>query len=289
MPPEEPTIIQGNAPAAEPAAVPAPALPVTSEVTLLTPSTPPAELPVEPVAETPAAPVEIPAASVEAPEVASEAKPAEPTKPEAPESLLEKAGKPEEPKAADKPAEPPKPAEAPVDVVKYEPFVLPEGITADEKRIAAFQEIVGPLKVDQETAQKLVDLHASTLQEFAAAARQAQIDAWHETTRGWQRNTLADEQLGGAGHQTALMASARMRDLLVPENRRQAFSQMLKDTGIGDHPEFIRIFHNAARLFDEPAAPPIPARPVPDRGGSAKPSKGAVMYDHPSSRRVAGR
>ena len=293
MPPEEPTIIQGSAPVAEVAAASAPTLPITSEVTVLTPSTPPPELPVEPVAEVVAEPVVAPEPVAEpAGEPKAEEKPAEPAKPakpEAPESLLEKVGKPEEPKLADKAAEPATPAEPAVDAVRYEPFNLPEGITADEKRIAAFQEIVGPLKVDQETAQKLVDLHASTLQEFAQAARQQQIDAWHETTRGWVRNTLADEQLGGAGHQTALMASARMRDLLVPENRRAAFAQMLKDTGIGDHPEFIRVFHNAAKLYDEPAAPPIPARPVPDRGGSAKPSKGAVMYDHPSSRRAAGR
>ena len=289
MPPEEPTIIQGNAPVAEPAVASAPALPVTAEVTLLTPSTPAPEPLVETRVAEPA-PTEAPAAEIEAEPAAKPEgdKPAEPTKPGAPESLLEQAGKPvekEAPKAEDKPAE--KPSEP--DAFKYEAFKLPDGVPVDEARINAFTEILGPHKVDQETAQKLVDLHTSTLQEFADTLRKQQLDDWHEATRGWVRNTLADAQLGGSGHQTALKASARMRDLLVPESRRAAFAQMLRDTGIGDHPEFIRVFHNAARLFDEPAPPQIPGRPVPDRGGSAKASKKETLYDHPSSRRAVGR
>jgi hypothetical protein len=288
MPPEEPTIIQGNAPAAETPAAAAPALPATAEVTLLTPSTPAPELPVETVVE-PVAPAEPVAAEVVEPAKPEGEKPAEEPKvalhTDTP-SLMEEAGKKVEPKAADKPET--KPAE-PAETFKYEAFKLPEGVPVDEARINAFTEIVGPHKLDQETAQKLVDLHTTTMQEFQNQLVAQQHAAFAETRRGWVDQIKADPILGGAGHQTALQAAARMRDLLVPEAHRAEFADFMRITGAGDHPALMRLLHNAARLFDEPAAPPQPARPVPDRGGSAKPSKGAAMYDHPSSRRAMSR
>lgn len=285
MPPEEPTIIQGNAPVAEPIAAPASVLPATAEVTLLTPATPPPELPVEPVTEAPAAPVETPPTEAPVEPKAEEPKVALHT--DTP-SLMEEAGKKAEPKPDDK-VEAPKPADPATEAFKYEAFKLPEGVPVDEARINAFTEIVGPHKLDQETAQKLVDLHTTTLQQFQEHLVAQQHAAFAETRRGWVDQIKADPVLGGSGHQTALQAAARMRDLLVPEAHRAEFADFMRITGAGDHPALMRLLHNAARLFDEPAAPPIPARPVPDRGGSAKPSKGAVMYDHPSSRRVAGR
>ena len=210
--------------------------------------------------------------------------------PKEPLSLLEAAGKTEEkPKVEEKPAEtaekPPEQPEKP----KYEPFKLPDGVTADEKRLDSFRDIASRHGLDQNSAQELLDMHLNAIQAYAAQAEQAAVQAKTDRIRGWRQNSLGDEQIGGSGHHTAMMAAARMRDLLVPDARKEAFTAMLEETGIGDHPEFIRIFHNAARLFDEPAAPPIPARPVPDRGGNGKVSRSAVMYDHPTSRKVAGR
>lgn len=282
MPPEEPTAPVEQAPAA---------LPVTEAVTIISPvaeptpvSAPETVVTAEPSAEVVAEPVVEPVAVPEA--VVEPTSTTEKTA-EEPKSLLEEAGKTtEEPKkteATEKPA-----AEA-AEPVKYEAFKLPEGVPVDEARINAFQEIVGPAKLDQETAQKLVDLHATTIQAMQQHLVQAQIDAFAETRRQWREKSMADEQIGGSGHQTAMRAAARMRDLLVGDGMKAEFAQFLADTGVGDHPVMIKIFHNAARLFDEPAAPPIQARPVPDRGGPGKPSKGAAIYDHPSSRKAAGR
>lgn len=282
MPPEEPTAPVEQAPAA---------LPVTETVTIISPvaeptpvSAPETVVTAEPSAEVVAEPLVEPVAAPEAvvePTSTTE-KPAE-----EPKSLLEEAGKTtEEPKKAETTEKPATEASEPV---KYEAFKLPEGVPVDEARINAFQEIVGPAKLDQETAQKLVDLHATTIQAMQQHLVQAQIDAFAETRRQWREKSMADEQIGGSGHQTAMRAAARMRDLLVGDGLKAEFAQFLADTGVGDHPVMIKIFHNAARLFDEPAAPSIQARPVPDRGGPGKPSKGAAIYDHPSSRKAAGR
>lgn len=295
MPAEEPTVPAAATPAATPV------VPDLTQATILTPSTAPVVL--EAVVETPAATevvaepavaepaVETPAETV----VAEGEKPAEGDEAAKPalhtdtETLLEKAGKPDEkPKTDEKPAGE---AEKPVvvgEVATYEPFKLPEGLPIDETRIKAFTDVIGPLKLGQEDAQKLVDLHTQTLQDYAQALSAQQHAQFAETRRGWVEKIKADPVLGGAGHQTALQAAARMRDLLVPPEHRQEMAEAMRDTGIGDHIALFRLFHNAARLFDEPASPPIAARPVPDRGGSAKEPRSRIMYDHPSSRRVAG-
>lgn len=263
----------------------APALPITETVTVLTPESTPTEMPVAEVVAEPA--VEVVEAVVE-PEKPAEEKPALHTDTE---TLLETGLKPKEAaKTEEKPAvEGEKPAVEAVEKTVYEPFKLPEGLPVDEKMVAQFSDLIGPHKLDQETAQKLVDLHVGTMQEFQTALLAKQHSDFADMRKDWVKNIKQDEVLGGSGHLTALQAAARMRDLLVPEKYRAEFADMLRITGAGDHPALFRLLHNAARLFDEPAAPAMPARPVPDRGGSAKPTRAGAMYDHPSSVRAAGR
>ena len=282
--PEEPTAPATAAPVAAP--IEAPAAAALPTATILTPTTTGAEIVTEVAAAE--APAETPVAAPEAP---AEAPPGtEPTiKPHTETaSLMEEVGKPVEKKAEEKPAD--KAAETPVaEAAKYEPFTLPEGVEPDTRRIEAFTEIAAKHNLDQATAQSLVDLHTSTMAQFRDALLQQQHTTFAETRKGWVDKIKADPTLGGSGHETAKMAAARMRDLLVPEAHRAEFAEFMRVTGAGDHPALFRLLHNAARLFDEPAAPSMPARPVPDRGGNGKLPRTQTMYDHPSSRRAAGR
>jgi hypothetical protein len=77
---------------------------------------------------------------------------------------------------------------------------------------------------------------------------------------------MADEELGGAGYNTTMGSIARMRDMFVPENRRDEFESFLSTTGAGDHPGFLRMMHNLARVFDEAPMPPPGPRPPADIG-----------------------
>jgi len=261
-----------------PAATAAPAL---DQPTVLSPanSAPTIEAPApEPTATAPEpAPV--------APEAAPPVEAAKPTE----LSLLESA-EPAKTETAPKAAEPEKAAE-PVaeETISYEAFKFPEGIVPDEKALATFQDIAAKHKLDHETAQGLLDLHTGMLKAYQDHLLAEQVKAFEATKRDWRNKSLADEQIGGAGHRTAMMAAARMRDMLVPDAMRDEFADFLAQTGVGDHPVFIKLFHNAARIFDEPAPPPIPhVQPVPDRG-NPRPSRGRALYDHPSSQRAVGR
>jgi hypothetical protein len=265
MPPDEPATPVADA---APVAVPEP-------VAIEAAATPVAEVVAEPVAAPPETPVETPVAPVLHTDT--------PT-------LLEAAGKPAEtPQTAEAAsAAPATPTPAPR---TYEAFTFPEGITADDKQLATYQDIAGRHNLDQETAQSLLNMHTGSLKQYAENLLSEQHRVFGETRKAWRDSVMGDEELGGAGHQTAMAAVARMRDLLVPAERMAAFNDMLRMTGVGDHPEFNRLLHAAARFFDEPAAPTIVAQPSPDRGGNAGRGAGSrrgVLYDHPSSNRARG-
>lgn len=207
-------------------------------------------------AEKPAAVVADPGKPAEKP---VEAKPAEPAKP-----VAEPVTPPVE---AAKPADgaiPPAPASA--EPVAYE-YALPETIKLDDATKGSFHTALDAFRADPaKGAQGLIDLHNTTMQQYADGLANEQVRVWNDTRRGWVTDVMADEELGGAGYQTTMGSIARMRDLLVPESRREAFESMLQTTGVGDHPEFLRLLHNAARIYDEAPMPPPGPRPPADIG-----------------------
>lgn len=166
----------------------------------------------------------------------------------------------------DKPAPAEAAAPAAPEPVAYE-YALPESLTMDDALKGQFHTALDAFRADPaKGAQGLLDMHAQAMQSYADGLAREQHRVFGETRKGWQTEVMADEDLGGAGYQTTMGAIARMRDLLVPESRRGAFDQMLLVTGVGDHPEFLRLLHNAARIYDEAPMPPPGPRPPPDIG-----------------------
>lgn len=217
---------------------------------------------------------------------AKEAKPAEPEKPAAEgEAKPAAEAKPAEAKPAPeaKPAEETKPeaaapaeAAAPVapEPVAYE-YALPETIKLDDAQRTELHTALDAFRADPaKGAQGLIDLHNKTMQEYADGLYREQVRAFNDTRKNWRTEVMADEELGGAGHDTAMGAVARMRDLLLMQGRNEAdaeknrkeFDDFLKVTGAGDHPAFLRLLHSAARIFDEAPMPPPGPRPPPNLG-----------------------
>lgn len=163
--------------------------------------------------------------------------------------------------------------------VEYAPFELPEGFKFDDAKLAKTKETFNELGLSQEQAQKLINLHSETLQQYHDNSLSEQHRVFGEMRKSWQNEVMSDEQIGGSGHHTAMRAIARMRDMLVPEKDRVAFDTFLSITGAGDHPAFLKLLHNAARRFDEPISPSVPAKPIPQKADGRR----GVLYDHPSS------
>lgn len=201
---------------------------------------------------------------VEAPKTEEPAKVGDPAKPaEAPKPGEEKPGEA-------KPAEGEAPAPAAEVPIAYTAFELPEGVKVDNERMTEFTGVLGKHKLAQEVGQELLSLHAgvmqTAMQEYATHLAAEQHRIFNETRAEWNREVLADERIGGSGHNTAMGAIARMRDALVPEAERPAFDQFLAVTGAGDHPQFLRMLHRVAEFLDEPRIPDPTIRPPADLG-----------------------
>jgi len=253
-------IVEPVAPAAEPIAA------HTDTPTMLGEAVSPGD--VAPAAELTANPVE-PAAPVEV-------APAEP----APEV------KTEEPKPAEPPAavETTSPAEsAPLEPMVYPEWKTPDGVKVDAEQIGKFNDILAEARVPPEVGQALLDMHASYLQQAVTAMQENSIREQHrvfgEVRQGWRKEVMADPEIGGAGHQTAMGAIARVRDVLVSSARPGTeqynkdladFNQALAVTGMGDHPILLKMLHRAARFIDEPGMGPTGIKPPPDIAGKPK-------------------
>ena len=195
----------------------------------------------------------------------------------------------ETPKPDDKPAEVTEVTEKPVEPVVYE-MKLPEGIVAPPEKIEAYTGVLREAGIPPEVGQRLLDLHAETVRAMSESALADQHRAFADVRASWRDAVKADPQLGGSGYETSLKAVARGREFLLqgytPE-QREAFTNMLRVTGVGDHPEFLRMLYAASRYTDEPRAP-APVR-VPSPNNGARPRAGfASMYDHPTSQRLNG-
>lgn len=295
MPADQPAPDPNAPPAAAPApaadAAPAPA-PAADPPPAPAPVADPAPKPDAPAADAPkpdgAAPVDPAAAKPTLlEELGPDGKPVE-TKPDA--DAAKPTDKAAEPAADAKPGDPAKPADAAPkpEPVKYDvATLLPEGTTIVDQKV--FDEALGTLSelgVPQEKAQALLGYHTKAMTDYATHLANEQQRVFAETREGWVKEVMADPILGGAGHKTAMAAVARMRDKFVPEGERAAFNEFLRVTGAGDNPNFLRMLHRVAGLFDEPAPAPTPNNPPPDRGGRINGRRSRVIYDHPTSQRA---
>lgn len=189
-----------------------------------------------------------------------------------------------------------KPEEKPVEAAKPEPvayeYKLPETLKMDDALKGEFHGALDDFRADPaKGAQKLVDLHNKTMGDYSDFMAREQHRVFGETRKGWQREIMADPEIGGAGHKTAAQAIARARDMFVSRHPAgskeynsdfQAFDGMLRVTGVGDHPVFWRFLHNIAQFADEPQANDLPSeiKPAPVPNGK----KGAsVLYDNARS------
>lgn len=243
----------------------------------------PAPAPAEPTQAT--KPTDVKAEDVKP--AAESAKPADPAK--------DAAAKPAE---AAKPTEAAKPAEpVKADPVTYE-YTLPETLKMDDalkgKVHTAFDEFrTDPIK----GAQKLIDLHGEQMQAYDATLRkqleEGQQRAFADTRKSWRTAIMADAEIGGAGHATAMETIARVRDLAVSSARpgspqyaddMKSFDQFLRITGAGDHPAFLKFVHNLGRFVDEPQSTSLPTDIRPPKNNGAPP-KGS-MYSDESRRKM---
>lgn len=119
-------------------------------------------------------------------------------------------------------------------------FKAPEGVTFDDKVIGAFSEVAKELNLPQEQAQKVLDKMAPVLE-----SRQA--DQLQIARTEWAKAAKADKEFGGEKLGENLgMAKKALDAFATPELRT-----LLEKSGLGDHPEVIRMFYRAGKAISE--------------------------------------
>jgi hypothetical protein len=148
----------------------------------------------------------------------------------------------DQPKAeADKPATEEKPADTKPEGApeKYE-FTAPEGKEYDAAVLDTFSEAAKEANLTQDAAQKLLEKVAPAL----AGRHQEQVDAIRNQ---WVVDSKADKEFGGDKLQENLGIAKKALDTFgSPE-----FSALLKDSGMGNHPELIRTMYRIGKAISE--------------------------------------
>lgn len=115
----------------------------------------------------------------------------------------------------------------------YADFEMPEGVEVDETQLAEAAPLFKELGLTQAQAQKLVDFQATQVQ----AGRESQIDAFNQMVGDWREQSVNDKEFGGDKFEESInIAQTTIDKLGTPE-----LGKLLKDHGVGNHPEVIRI------------------------------------------------
>ena len=167
------------------------------------------------------------------------------------EQGAEPAAKPEE-----------KPAEAPEGAPEAYEFTPPEGHVLDDGVIGKFSEVAKELNLPQDKAQKVLDVMAPAIAERQAAALQSMTQEWAESAR-------ADKEFGGEKlDENLAIAKTALEKFATPE-----FRTLLNDTGLGNHPEVLRVFVRAGKAIS-------PDTVVTGKQAPAPADRLATLYDN---------
>ena len=131
-------------------------------------------------------------------------------------------------------------------------FTPPEGHVLDDGVIGKFSEVAKELNLPQDKAQKVLDVMAPAIAERQAAALQSMTQEWAESAR-------ADKEFGGEKlDENLAIAKTALDKFATPE-----FTKLLNDTGLGNHPEVLRVFVRAGKAISQDSVIPGKAAPSP--------------------------
>lgn len=162
-----------------------------------------------------------------------------------------------------------KPAGAPE---KYE-FPAPEGREYDAGILEAFTGAAKEANLTQDAAQKLIEKMAPAI----AARQDDQVKAMHQ---GWQNASSADKEFGGEKLKENLSVAKRTLDMFDPapagadgKPGTTPLRTLLEQTGLGNHPEVIRLLYRAGKAISEDKFVGGTGR------GGAQRDPAAILYD----------
>lgn len=155
-----------------------------------------------------------------------------------------------DPVAPTQPADPPpvaKDSQADKDNVgapeAYVDFTAPEGKELNAEMVTNFTPLAKELNLTQDQAQKLVDFQMAN----TAKEQELQTETWNTTLEGWLKTSHDDAEIGGQEFDAKVATAKKALEKFGTPELLEAFDV----TGVGNHPEFLRIFYRIGRHVEE--------------------------------------
>lgn len=130
----------------------------------------------------------------------------------------------------------------------YADFTMPDGIEVDSDLLEAVTPVFKDTGLSQIQAQKLIDVYASQIQ----AQDKAREDSYTQINQEWVNEAKSDKEIGGDNfNENVGMAKRAIDKFGTP-----ALVEVLNQTGLGNHPEFIRLLTRVGKTIaeDDPGA-----------------------------------
>lgn len=141
----------------------------------------------------------------------------------------------ETPKVPEEPAKPVVPE-------KYE-LKLPEGSKLEATHVEKIATYAKERGLSQEDAQKELDRDHLTVSDYV----NKQQEYLKQTQSAWVQMAKSDKEIGGQGFDKNLESAKRV----VNRFGTDAFKRELDATGLGNHPELIRVFSRIGKMMSE--------------------------------------
>lgn len=161
------------------------------------------------------------------------------------------------------------------------PFTIGEGDAAEQVEIdTALLETATPVFKDAGLNQAQVDKLAPLALELEKRFAERQSEAFETVKTEWATAVKSDPEIGGKNLPQTMTNVAKALDYLgypsakdADGNETNEFRRFCNDTGIGNHPTFVRMFDKIGKAVGEDGA-----LPRGDRGAASKRSAAEVLY-----------
>lgn len=146
---------------------------------------------------------------------------------------------------------------------KYE-FKSPvEGQELDAEMTAALEPVARELGLNNEQAQKLVDIYGKDILPKIEARQQ---ENWAKQTEAWANEVKTDKEIGGDAFVANVGLAQKALDTFAPAGLRE----YLETTGLGNHPDLVRCFVKVGKAMSEDSMV------MPNTGGQR--SQADILY-----------
>lgn len=126
---------------------------------------------------------------------------------------------------------------------EYADFIAPDGVSFDGEVMGQFKAMAKDLNLSQDKAQKVADLGV----ELVKRTQAAQAQAMQAEIAKWASDSKADKEFGGDKLDENLAgAKSALQQFGSPE-----LQQMLNESGLGNHPEVIRMLYRVNKAVSE--------------------------------------